>query len=651
MRVLGIDVLSGSINSKSMPRYSVVLFEDGEVVLKEELDYRRLMNFIFMVKPDFLGVDNIFELFTKKRVRNFFLRLPEKTKVLQVNGAPERQEPLHVVARRHGIAITSRAGSMEEAEACARLASLGVGHLVELFEDTTKIIVSRARSMTRGGQSKDRYRRKVHNLVALNVKIIEQELKELGVEYSLETRKADSGLARGVFHVKAPRSELKGIKSTRGPDVQIKVLPVEKQKLSFKPLRAKEEIVILGVDPGTTTSIAAIDLDGRAVEVISQKEFSLEGALLYARKFRKVAVVATDVSPAPRFVAKLASKLNAPLFVPAASLTLEEKRKLVEGELKNFFSNPHERDSLAAAVKAYKAYRNRISKLRRRLKERNLSHLFDEALVRVLRGESLEIALDSLLIREREKPEKVKQEVRAPRDEQAGIIKTLREEIKQLRAIIEEKDREIEEKDRVIKALKVKVKYLSSDLGYRARKEREIKIRESKISYLSRKLIEEKKLRERIQKELNEAKKANLLKSRREFALIRVVEKFNLEEVLRLVSLNAEKGEVFYFRDSSGAGKSAAEKLLELEPRAIIAERGKMSHLAKEILLTLPVISPGDIELSFIDSFAIAEKEKLEELISREEEKIKIKIAEREKEKLESLINRYREERKLLLKT
>ncbi len=46
-----------------------------------------------MMRPDFIGVDNIFELFTKKKVRDFFFRLPDKTKMLQVNGALERQEP------------------------------------------------------------------------------------------------------------------------------------------------------------------------------------------------------------------------------------------------------------------------------------------------------------------------------------------------------------------------------------------------------------------------------------------------------------------------------------------------------------------------------------------------------------------------------
>lgn len=649
MRVLGVDVLSGSVNSKSLPRYSAVLLEDGEVAIREELGYRKLVSFISMVKPDFLGTDNIFELFTKKKVRNFFLRLPDKTKVLQVNGGPEKQEPLHVVARRYGISLTSKASSMEEAEACARLASLGVGHLVELFEDRTKIVVSRARSMGKGGQSKDRYRRKVHHLIALNVKIIEQELREQGIEYSLKKKKADYGLERGEFLVKARRSQLRGIKNTRGPDVQIKVKPVEKRKLSYSALMEKEEVVILGVDPGTTTSIAAVDLEGSVLEVISQKEFSMEKALLYAQKFEKTCLVATDVAPPPKFCSKLASKLNAPLFVPSSSLSVEEKRKLVEAE-NQAFSNPHERDSLAAAIKAYRSNVSKIEQLKRRLQERYLGNLFNEAVVRVMGGESLEDAIEELQMQGKPAGGEKKEREKA-KGGQSAAIKGLREEVRQLKTVIEELDRENMDKEKLIARLKHKISYLSTEEGYKARKEREMRSRDSKIDYLSGKLNREKELRKKVQKKLNEARRANLLEGRKDLSLIRVAEKFNQEEVSKLFSLNLKEGELVLFKDSSGAGKSAAEKLLELRPRAVLAEKEKMSHLAREVLWKTPIISPSDLELNFVDSFALADKEELEKLLSREEEKIKLASAKREKERLESVIDRYREERELSLGT
>jgi len=641
MRVLGLDVLSGNINSKTLPKYSVVLLEDGEVIVREELDYNRLLNFISMMKPDFLGIDNVLELFPKDRARKFFIRLPDRTRVLQVNGGPGNQEPLHVVARRYGIPLTSRGSSMEEAEASAHLANLGVGHLAELFENRTRIVVSRARSMGKGGQSKDRYRRKVHHLVALNVKTIEQELNEQGVEYSLETKKADLGLERGSFVVKSRRSRLKGIKNRKGPDVQIKVTPVEKRKLSFRPLREQGEMVILGVDPGTTTSISALDLEGRVAEVISRKEFSLEEALLYAQKFEKVCLVAADVSPPPRFVSKLASKLNVSLFVPPSSLTLEEKRKLVEGE-KDSVTNPHERDSLAAALKAFKAHSNKVEQLEKKLKDRNSSHLFQEAVPKVLSGESLEKAVEEARGGSHPGGESRKEKVKS---EQTALIKSLKEEIEQLKTVIQEQDREKEEKDRAILALKNKMKDISTSMGYEAKKEKMIRHREAKIDYLDRKLREEKELRERIQGELNETKRANLLQSREDLTLVKVAEKFNLEEVMKFDG----EGEVFLFRDSSGAGKNAAERLLDLSPRAIIAEKGKMSHLAKDKLSSLPIISPGKVNLKFVDSFALARKEELEKLIAKEEERLKITEAEREKEKLERIIDRYREEREVTL--
>ena len=173
------------------------------------------------------------------------------------------------------------------------------------------------------------------------------------MEYSLETVRADSGYSRGEFIVNAPRSELRGIKSTRGSDVQIKVTPVEKERLTFTPLGAEKATVIFGIDPGTTTAVAALSLEGELLEVVSARDFSLHESLLLASKYRAIAIVASDVSPAPRFVEKVASKLNAVLFTPSQSLAVEEKIRLVEEKFgKECYSNPHERDAIAAALKA-----------------------------------------------------------------------------------------------------------------------------------------------------------------------------------------------------------------------------------------------------------------------------------------------------------
>jgi len=373
MKVLGVDLFSGSVNSKTQPRYSVVLLKGGEVIRREEVSRYKLIRLIRNERADLIACDNIYELFRKNRARGFFYLLPPETRLVQVNGRPIAQEPLHIVAKRYGLHLTSRASSMEEAEACAVLASMHVGYTAEMFKAECRIVVSRARSMGKGGQSQDRYRRRVHEEVGHKIKEVEGILKEKGLSYELSRVKADYGFSRGEFRVKAPLGALQGIKRSRGPDVQVKKLRVERECLEFIPCSVEEKGVIVGIDPGTTTGVAVLDLDGELCEVFSARDFSVNDVISFLTKYREVIIVAGDVTPAPRFVEKVSGSLSSVLYTPPKSLTVKDKKERVILKFsKNAYRNPHERDALAAALKAYKHYRNKLEQVGKRLGELNM---------------------------------------------------------------------------------------------------------------------------------------------------------------------------------------------------------------------------------------------------------------------------------------
>ena len=652
MKVLGIDILAGSPNARAQPRYSVVLLEDGRITLREELTRGKLLKLIRNTKPDRLAVDNIFELFPKKKLKPFFYSLPRETQVVQVTGAPGQAKALHIVAKNHGIKLHRDASSMEEAEACALLAYMNVGCVVELFENKTKIVVSRARSLTRGGQSKDRYRRKVHSNIAMSIKEIKAKLKELNVGYTLETVRADSAYSRGEFIVEAPPSELRGIRSTRGSDVQIKVTPVEKERLSFTPLGRERATVIFGVDPGTTTAIAAISLEGELLEVVSARDFTLHESLLLASKYRAVAIVASDVSPAPRFVEKMASKLNATLFTPTQSLAVEEKIRLVDERFgKEAYRNPHERDAIAAALKAYNSVKSKLENIDRRLHSLNALHLRDEVRLAVLRGESLDSVLKRLLTRvEPEQKEEEKLEESVP-NEYRGIIKSLRNDLKLLKEEVQERERIIKRKSRVIATLKRRLREVLKEERRRVILEEEVVRRERAIAELRRKLEEAIRENDALRRRIEKLEQELELKRKADLEVVKVLKKFTREEVLaakerhRLV-----EGDVVYIADTSGAGRSAAEELLRLKPRAIIADINRASHLAKEVLEDAVIIEPDEIELKLVADFAVAEKQALNELIERKKMELEVERATKLQSWLEEMIAEYRAERELLLR-
>ena len=128
--IMGIDILPmRSPSSRRRTKYAVVIFKDNKIVEKiDELSYYKLIEKINRIKPDIIAVDNIFELGSEeKHIIDFMLRIPPKSKLIQVTGSPlHGMEPLHRLAKRHNINIPSRASPLEEAEASALLAAKGV---------------------------------------------------------------------------------------------------------------------------------------------------------------------------------------------------------------------------------------------------------------------------------------------------------------------------------------------------------------------------------------------------------------------------------------------------------------------------------------------------------------------------------------------
>ena len=74
-------------------------------------------------------------------------------------------------------------------------------------------------------------------------------------------------------------------------------------------------------------------------------------------------VVASDVNPAPKFVEKIAASLGSKIFYPEFSLSRKEKRKIVE-DYEDVIKSAHEKDALAAGLKAFKNYHELILKVK-----------------------------------------------------------------------------------------------------------------------------------------------------------------------------------------------------------------------------------------------------------------------------------------------
>ncbi len=75
-------------------------------------------------------------------------------------------------------------------------------------------------------------------------------------------------------------------------------------------------------------------------------------------------LISCDVFPPPKFVVKVSSLMNVPLFYPKKSLKKEQKESIAK-DLKN----PHIRDAYAAAIKAYNSFENVFRKIDKKYKD------------------------------------------------------------------------------------------------------------------------------------------------------------------------------------------------------------------------------------------------------------------------------------------
>ncbi|HDZ36337.1 MAG TPA: DUF460 domain-containing protein, partial [Thermococcus sp.] len=547
----------------------------------------------------------------------------------------------------------------EEAKLSALLASKGVGYEVLAFEDEVIIKVTRGRSHGKGGWSQDRYRKRVHNLVRDKVREIEDRLRRADIPFDLETEERDYGLARGEFRVYASREELAGlIRPMRGGDVEVRINPVERAELGFAPLKGEEAIherrsIIVGIDPGITVGIAAIDLNGNIVALHSERNMPVGEVFRFISDVGHPVIVATDVSPAPGFVEKIARSFKAQLFAPRESLRVQDKNELLR-ELGITVDDDHQRDALAAAYKAYLRLKPKLEHVDARLREAGLIKKSDEVKALVIQGYNLGEAMQKVTLRERPKEEEERPEEKPGVDVEPYLrrIRELERRIEFLERENEELKGIIREQRKTIGRLERKLVDYDEEIRRKVLRERELEAKVKRIELLEKQLREAKAVIERLSRDLVQVKRMNVVEVRGSAVPLKVMEVLSWRELERLErEIGVKRGDVLFVVNPAGAGKAIAEELVEKGIRALITEN-PLPEPVREVLREahVPFFTSGELDVKRVDEFAVVERETLEkaieELLARWEEEDK----EREAERLLRLVEEYRLERKKELK-
>ncbi len=651
MSIFGVDIASGSPSARRMPSYSLVILDEGNVAGFHMISRHKLIRLIRERQPEIVAMDNLHELAADRReLIDILRRMPPTTKMVQVTGS-ERPQSLIKLARYHGITF-DRTNPLQEAEVCARLAAKGVGVVLSAFQERTWIKVSRRRSLGRGGWSQNRYTRKIHGAVMGLAREVEKQLREAGLQYTTRAVEGLGGYTRAEFVVEAPR-EMVRINPGYYSDAQLLVQSMERPELQYQPLMQRRGYIIVGLDPGTTTGIAALNLSGELVDLTSSRGLSSSDVIEWIAARGRSLLVATDVFPTPGGVEKVKRAFNAVLYSPGGDIPAEEKIALG----KEFsYKNDHERDALAAAISAFKKYKNKFLLVEKKSPPEVDP---DEVKALVVRGYSIENAIaefvpSSVTSVQKGAPRDMAEEILDhPLDASPDVAalrqhsQQLAEQVRTLRSYVDELRSRLAEKEAALNIANGKLDRMRDKTAREIKRQHEIKIRDKEIERLRAVLRSERKYIKKLKKILERQKKAEVIEETRGLQRLKPLAAFTRESIQQSIEQHRlGKGDWVFLEDASGGGRSTVELLRELEISGLVAGGDPGPAMREHFLqMGIPIFTRMNLPVQMVNNMPFVRKEDVAAASAAWEEEMKDRQARLQAERLESLFQEYRVER------
>jgi len=643
--IFGVDIQSGDIRGDA-PAYALVVLEDGQIA-RDVVSFRKLCRLIERDEPAMVATDNAYELAADKNELVGFLRsLPSTTTLVQVTG-DERPEPLSRVAARHGVPYEKK--PMAEAEAAARLAAANVGCAVSAFTNTTTVKVARGRSTGKGGWSQDRYTRRIHGNVKKLAREVESKLDDANLPYETAITEKYGGYSNAIFTVEATPDELP-FSSRRAGDTRIEIEREQRDGISYEPLVKRRDRVIVGIDPGTTTAAAVVSLDGRVLDVFSSRTADTAAVIEWLIERGRPLIVAADVASMPATVEQFRRSFEATAWTPPSDIPVDEKLHRCRDHQ---FANDHERDAMAAALYAYDDHEDQFDRIAAKTppqfdREEVIAHV-------VTGGASVEAALRALSDDESgDEPEHEHEERELTDEEQR--IRDLETQVERLESHVSELRADLDERDETIAEYEEALSDARREERQRARERREIAQRNREIDRLERERDEARERADTLEAKLDRLKElwkldhshVDDVAGNRNLLSVKPIEQFTnraLDDAEESVGLT--RGDILFFRDASGAGRSTAERVADIEPRAVI-RNGSLSDVADDVLFEaeVPVGPAESVTIQEIDELAVVDESAIETLIEEFHERAAERRREQNASMVDQLISEHRAEGK-----
>jgi predicted RNase H-like nuclease (RuvC/YqgF family) len=348
--------------------------------------------------------------------------------------------------------------------------------------------------------------------------------------------------------------------------------------------------IVLGIDPGTTTGIAILNLmNGKILFLGSKRECGISQIIRIASKYGKISCVAADVIPVPSTVEKVAKITGAQLKYPSVLASAATKRDYLHEyqDLTINFGhlNSHERDALFAAIKAYNSLKEQLSKINRIVKETRVDLIenLPEIQRLVLAGNSISNAIE--VVDGRISAQDGKSTLDLSKDH---IFASMKHENELLQSKVEAFYEEMDKLDQEVEFWQKKARRNVSEIKSWKNKHEQEQLKRSRIKQkeiseavdreVGRIRDENQEIRRKLRENQIEMDKLKQIKNfwvqGREIPL-KVIQSFN-DSSIRETEKNygLHEGDIVLVLNPSGGGAQTAQKIIDIGIRGIIVPKG-----------------------------------------------------------------------------
>lgn len=578
--VFGIDKITGPTHSSPSGLYALVRVVDKRIESEERsLTLQHLLHLINTEKPEIVALGSLRDI--APDARSLFTlteALPFGTKLVLIACIGAKSAPLPKLAERYNLRYDA-SNPMEQAKISGLIASFGGGYEIRTFEGVTTITVSRARPPIRTHQN--RYIRRMQGSLMSISREIEAGLLANGIMFTSSISRSFRGERIVEFTVSAPRHDVP-VSSRTSAGVFVRVAGTRKEAPDFLPLSKRPPYLIVGIDPGTTVGIAALNLDGDLVHLSSTRALGQAEIIAAVSAVGRPVLIATDKAEMPFGVEKVRRAFSAVAWTPAKDVLIKEKYDLAEGY---DFGNDHERDALSAAVMAYRSYANKFESVQKRMPPGT-----DIDMVRagIIRGLSLEQILETLKHPEElpEEPAVVVEEV-VP-DEKDERIARLEETVSKLRKLAGSLSEEVEVKDKAISALQKRLVFEREERNAELLSSEAIISRDTELAQVKKALRKEERRSKTLRTRLERMKHYISLQAGDGCTALKVLQLLAKDHVKNLDDeMGVGEEDILYILTIDGWGRSVIRDLAEAKIGAVILprltyQRARSQHLIEE---------------------------------------------------------------------